>query len=147
MEIGQLFYIQYIPNDVILKIYSQLIQTKTITQSQKEDITNSVSLLDVITQYITHNYVFINSERRLFLYLYNQLLLYLKCKNKYNVDEVLSKFKILHDLYKNFVFYIDLKKNSSNEYDLKRKVFNVWFKKLLDKDRVIITTFITQKSI
>ena len=147
MEIGQLFYVKYFPNDVILTIYSQLVRTKTITQSQKEEITNSVNLLHLLTEYMMNNYIFINNQLRQHLYLYNQLSLYFKCKTNYSIHEFLAKFKILHEFYKNFVFYIDLQKNQLNESELRRKSHNIWFKKLNDKDRYTFTSFVTQQQL
>jgi hypothetical protein len=147
MEIGQLFYVKCFPNDVILTIYSQLVRMKTITQSQKEEITNSVNLLHLLTEYMMNNYIFINNHLRQHLYLYNQLSLYFKCKTNYSIHEFFAKFKILHEFYKNFVFYIDLQKNQLNESELRRKSHNIWFKKLNDKDRYTFTSFVTQQQL
>jgi hypothetical protein len=147
MEIGQLFYVKYFPNDVIFTIYSQLVRTKTITQSQKEELINSVNFLRLLSEYVMNNYVFINNKFRYYLYLYGQLSLYSKCKTNYNVHDSFSKFKILHDFYKNFVFYIDLQKNQTTKFELRRKLHNIWFKKLNDKDRYIFTSFVTQQSL
>lgn len=147
MEIGQLFYVKFFPNDVVFKIYSQLIRTKSITQSQKEEIINSVNLLQLLSEYMINNYIFINNKFRHYLYLYNQLSLYSKCKTIYSIHEFMPKFKILFEIYKNCVFYIDLHKNQLNESELKRRSHNIWFKKFNEKDRYTFTSFVTQSSL
>lgn len=143
MEIAELFYIKYLSTDVILSIYSHLIQTKTITQPQKDEIINSVNLLNVLYQHLTNNLIFLNNQLKYNLYLYNQLLLYFKCKTKYNINDFFSKFMSVYNFYKNGIFYIDIHKNNLNESELKRKLHNIWFKKFNNNDRYLFVSFIT----
>ena len=142
MEIAELFYIKYLSTDVILSIYSHLIQTKTITQPQKDEIINSVNLLNVLYQHLTNNLIFLNNQLKYNLYLYNQLLLYFKCKTKYKINDFFSKFKSVHNFYKNGIFYIDIHKNNLNEPELKRKLHNIWFKNFDNNDRYLFVSFI-----
>lgn len=143
MEIAELFYIKDLSTDVILSIYSHLVQCKGITLLQKNEIINSVNLLNVLRESFNNNHISINNPFKHNLYLYNQLLLYFKCKSTYSINEFLSRFQVIQKIYKNCVFYIDIHKNKLNESELKRKIHNIWYKKLNDNDRYLFASFIT----
>uniref|UniRef100_A0A6C0BQL6 Uncharacterized protein n=1 Tax=viral metagenome TaxID=1070528 RepID=A0A6C0BQL6_9ZZZZ len=130
MEINQLHYIKWLPNDIICDIYMHLTKLNHVSNLLKNELVDTVKLLNKLNDNLTYDNLFI----------YKQLLLFYSLK-KQKKNNYHNKYKYIFHIYKNGVFYIDIHTNTFSNCILKKKIFDIWLRKLSFQDRLHFLSF------
>ena len=93
MEVNQLYYIKWLPNDIICDIYMHVTKLNKISYLLKNEIVDTVKLLNKLNDNLIYDNLFI----------YKQLLLFYSLKKKQQ-NNYYNKYKYIFHIYKNAHF-------------------------------------------